>query len=211
MFAAKHREEIVNAVNTFFLLRNNLGADGVFVSAVRLSGNVLCLRLINRLLWIALVRVTRRCNHITNVVWHLFEVLNTFRLDTGHSLKGWCDLVGKTQLDAFTAVHPGFIFKHRRDFITGLAGFRCISGDQHGLNLVQQFGIVTHIVSIATSKAPGLVDHHHGVFRHDDRITHHCNDGCHRSRQAVDMNGNCSSVVFKGIKNGYAIKDIATR
>lgn len=55
------------------------------------------------------------------------------------------------------------------------------------------------------------MDHHEGIFRHNDRVTGHRNQGCHRGGNAIHIHGNGRTVIFQGIKNGDAFKDIATR
>ncbi|MMZ60696.1 hypothetical protein D1872_228070 [compost metagenome] len=55
------------------------------------------------------------------------------------------------------------------------------------------------------------MDHHHGVFRHDDRIADHRDHRRHGSRQAVNMHSDRGAMIFQGIKNGDAVKNIATR
>ena len=131
-------------------------------------------------------------------------------MNTGHSLKGWCHLVGKTQFKALAAVHPGFVLQHCRNFFGGFSGFLCISRDKNGFNLVEKIRIVAHIARVTTSKPPGLMDHHHRVFRHDDRIAYHRNHRGHGGRQTVDMYGNRRAVVLQRVINSNSVEDITT-
>ena len=78
MLATEHRKEIVNCVNTVLLLGKHLCTDSGFIRSGRWRWGRRCRHLWLRLLRFALGSIARRGDHVTNAVWHLFKVLNTF-------------------------------------------------------------------------------------------------------------------------------------
>ena len=114
-------------------------------------------------------------------------------------------------LKAFLSGHPRFLTQHQGKFVGGFTGFFGIGRDQHGLDLVQQVGIVAHVVGVAAGDPPGFVDHHHGIFRHDDGVPHHRNHRRHRGGKAVDIHGFAGRMAVEQVVNGNAVKDVAAR
>ena len=91
---------------------------------------------------------------------------------------------------------------------TRLCGIRI---DDALLDFGQHLDGFFHVLGVAHRNGAGVMDHQHGDRTHLDSITGHCDNGCRRSCNRIDLDRDAALVILKhGIDLGSG-EHIATR
>ena len=162
-----------------------------------------CRILLERLLFFALARFTVRV---------FFRILRVCRV-TVRLLLFLCkeDLVCKTQLHRLLRIHPGLIAHEVGNTGMTQAALCSVSIDDALLDFVQHLDGLFHVLGVAHRNGAGVMDHQHGDRTHLDSITGHCDNGCRRSCNRIDLDRDAALVILKhGIDLGSG-EHIATR
>jgi hypothetical protein len=139
------------------------------------------------------------------------QVLKSGKVEVRRHSDRLLDAVGKAEVDRFFGGEPGLVLHHRLDLGIVAAGFVTIRADHAGLHLVEGIGHPAHVCGRSHDQTRGIVQHQHGVGRHDHLVAGHGDHRGDRRRDAVDQHRDPAIVALERVVDGDAVEHRAAR
>ena len=110
-------------------------------------------------------------------------------------------LIGEAKFDGLISIHPSFRIHEMGELGAGQAGLDFVCVQNRILHAAQHVNGFLHLRRIAIGNGHWIVNHQHRNRRYQHFGTGHCDDGCRRRCDAINLDGHIALVVHQHVVN----------